>query len=265
MGDGNMTIRGKVAVITASASGIGKVTALRFAREGAKLVICDINDDELKKTEAEIAALGSEVLALHCDMGELEDIDNLFEETIKRFKSIDILVNNAGIAGPTKPITEVEPEEWDNTLKVNLRATYYCIKKAVPYMIKQGGGKIVNLSSQSGKKALPNRSPYCASKMGVIGLTRCVADELGKHNITVNAVCPGPVSGKRLDLVFENLAKAEGISIEKVKHDFLAQAPLKRAVPPEDIAEMILLLSDNEKSNSITGQDINVNCGIIMY
>lgn len=260
-----MSVKGKVVVITASAGGIGKATALRFAKEGAKVVICDINDEDLKKTEAEVAALGAEVLALHCDVEKIEDIDNLFMKTIEQFKTVDILVNNAGIAGPTKSILEVEPEEWDRTLRINLRAMYYCIKKISPYMIKQNKGKIVNLSSQSGKKALPNRSPYCASKMGVIGLTRCVAYELGEYNITVNAVCPGPVSGKRLDFVFEKLAEAEGVSVEKVKEDFLASAPLKRAVPPEDIAEMILFLSDEEKSNSITGQDINVNCGIITY
>lgn len=260
-----MSIRGKVALITASASGIGKATALRFAREGARLVLCDINDDEIRNTEVELTASGAEVLALYCDVGKIDEIDNLFAKAIERFGTVDILVNNAGIAGPTKPVTEVEPHEWDLTLGVNLRSTYYCIKKAAPYMIKQGRGKIVNLSSQSGKKALPNRSPYCASKMGVIGLTRCVADELGKHNITVNAVCPGAVGGRRLDLVFENLAKARGISVEMVWEEFFEKLPLKRVVPPEDIAELILYLSDEEKSNSITGQDISINCGAIPY
>lgn len=260
-----MTIKGKVAVITASATGIGKVIALRFAGEGAKLVISDINNEEIKKTADEIAATGAEVLAVKCDIGKTEDIDNLFEKVKDRFGTIDILVNNGGIAGPTKPITEVEPEEWDLTLNINLKSTYYCIKKAVPYMIKQNKGKIVNISSMSGKKALPNRSPYCASKMGIIGLTRCAADELGKYDITVNAVCPGAVSGKRIDLVFENLAKAEGTTIEAARDKFLEPSPLKKLVSPEDVAEMVLFLSDDEKSKSITGQDINVNCGVIPY
>jgi len=258
-----MSIKGKVTIITASAAGIGKATALLFAREGARLVICDINEEEINKTEGEIAAIGAEVLSLKCDVGKIEDIDNLFTKTIERFGTVNILVNNAGIAGPTKLITEVEPKEWDLTLGVNLRSAYYFIKKAAPYMMKQGKGKIVNISSQSGKIALPKRSPYCASKMGIIGLTRCVAAELGKYDITVNAVCPGAVSGPRLDLVYENLAKAEGVSVETFMERRLGTLPLKRLVPPEDIAAMVLFLSDDEKSNSITGQDINVNCGLI--
>lgn len=260
-----MSIKGKIVIITASAEGVGKVTALRFSKEGAKVVICDINDEELKKTESEITSLGAEVLALHCDIGKIEDIDNLFDVTIKRFKTVNILVNNAGIAGPTKPIIEVEPEEWDLTLNVNLRGQYYCIKKAAPYMIEQGKGKIVNLSSVAGKKASPYRSPYCASKMGVIGLTRVVAEELGKYNITVNAICPGPIAGKRMNLAYENLVRVEGLPVKKVKESSLNQLPLKRMVSPEDVAEMILFLSDDQKSNSITGQDINVNCGEIPY
>jgi len=257
-----MSVKGKVAIITAAAQGIGKATALRFASEGAKLAICDIDEEALTKTEEELSKL-TEVIAVKCDMSKISDIDDFFGEVDRVYGTVDILVNNAGIAGPTKPIIDIEPDEWELTLNVNLRAGYYCIKKAAPYMIEKKSGKIVNLSSMSGKRALPNRSPYCASKMGVIGMTRTVADELGKYDITVNAVCPGAVSGKRLDLVFENMARVEGKTVDQVKNDFLAPSPLKRAVPPEDIAEMVLFLSDEEKSNCITAQDINVNCGVI--
>lgn len=257
-----MSVKGKVTVITAAASGIGKATALRFAREGAKLAICDIDEKALKNTVEELSEI-TEVMAVKCNMAEVKEIDMFFEKVIEKYGTVDILVNNAGIAGPTKPIIEIEPEEWDLTLGVNLRGGYYCIKKAAPFMMKKKFGKIVNISSMSGKRSLPNRSPYCASKMGVIGMTRTVAHELGKYNITVNAVCPGAISGSRLDLVFENMARVEGKTVEQVKDEFLVPSFLKRTIPPEDIAEMVLFLSDEEKSNSITGQDVNVNCGVI--
>lgn len=257
-----MSVKGKVTVITAAASGIGKATALQFAREGSKLAICDIDEKSLEATRKELSTL-TDVIAVKCNMAEISEIDLFFEKVIAKYGTIDILINNAGIAGPTKPITEVEPEEWDLTLNVNLRGGYYCIKKAAPFMIKKNFGKIVNISSMSGKRPLLNRAPYCASKMGVIGMTRTVADELGKYNITVNAVCPGAISGSRLDLVLENMARVEGKTIEQVKDTFLEPSMLKRTIPPEDIAKMVLFLSDEEKSNSITGQDINVNCGVI--
>lgn len=260
-----MSIKGKVALVTASASGIGRASALELAKNGANVVVCDIDEAAIEKTTADIKALGVDALGVKCNMADTNDIDNLFDKIIEKFGTIDILVNNAGIAGPTKFIVDMEVEEWDLCLGINLRAQYYCIKKAVPYMIKAGKGKIVNMSSQSGKKALPNRSPYCASKMGVIGLTRCVAAEVGKYNITVNAICPGPVDGPRMDKVFEGISNIENITVEKAKENFLADANLKRLVPPEDIAKMVYVLADEELSNSITAQDFNVNVGIIPY
>ena len=260
-----MSVKNKVVLITGSAGGIGKCTALRFAKEGARLVICDVNPETLAETEKEICDLGAEVLAVQYNARDLDSINNVFAKMIERFGTIDVLVNNTGIAGPTKPIVEMSPEEWDETLEVNLRGAFYCIKLAAPYMIEKKEGKIVSLSSMSGKKSLPNRSPYDASKMGIIGLTRCAAEELGVYNINVNAVCPGAVAGPRLDKVFSNLARVQGKTIEEVANRFFEPSFFKRAVPPEDIAEMILFLSDEERCHSITGQDFNVNCGAITY
>jgi NAD(P)-dependent dehydrogenase (short-subunit alcohol dehydrogenase family) len=260
-----MSVRGKVAWITASAEGIGKATAIKLAEEGAKIVICDINETQMQKTKSQLELIGVEVLAVPYDAGKTEDIDNVFKEAINRFKTIDILVNNAGVTGPTTPIFETEVADWDKTLEINLRGMFYCIKLVAPYMIKQGGGKIVNLSSRSGKSPLRNRAAYCASKMGVIGLTRVAADELGKYNITVNAICPGLVTGDRQELLYKYRAEEAGITIEELRIRDLERLPLRRFIPPEEIAKMVLFLSDDETSNCITGQDYNVNSGSIMF
>ncbi len=260
-----MSLHGKVVLITGSGSGIGKAVAKRFAEEGARLAICDVNPEFLSATEKELKEQGAEVLAVEYNAQVPADIKKVFGAMIARYGTIDVLVNNTGIAGPTKPIVDMELEEWDQTLEVNLRGAFYCIKLAAPYMIEKGEGKIVSMSSMSGKKSLPNRSPYCASKMGIIGLTRTAAEELGKYNINVNAVCPGAVAGPRLDSVFANLAKSQGTTPEAAANRFFEPSFFKRAVPPEDIAEMVLFLSDGERCRSITGQDFNVNCGAITY
>jgi NAD(P)-dependent dehydrogenase (short-subunit alcohol dehydrogenase family) len=260
-----MSIKGKIALITGSAGGIGKCTAELFAREGASLLICDIDPVALVATEKELKNLGAKVASVVYNARKTEDIDQVFKKLDEVYGDLDILVNNTGIAGPTKPIVEMSAEEWDETLEVNLRGAFYCIKKAAPYMIKKNSGKIVSLSSQSGKKSLPNRSPYDASKMGVIGLTRCAADELGGHNINVNAVCPGAVEGPRLDKVFEGQSKSRGITAVQAREEFTKPAFLKRTVPPQDVAQLILFLSDDDRSRSVTGQDFNVNCGTITY
>ena len=260
-----MSIENKVAWITASGDGIGKACALLFARQGARLALCDVNEEALAATKREARALGAEVLAIPYDADQTAEIKKVFDALIERYGRVDILVNNAGIAGPVSPIFEVEVEEWDRTLEVNLRGSFYCIKLAAPYMIKQGGGKIVNMASTSGKSPLLNRSPYCASKMGMIGLTRVAALELGKYGITVNAVCPSNVAGPRLDFVFENLAKAKGVSPQEILKQNLAETPLPHLTSPEDVAEAVLFFSDHEKSRSVTGEDFNVSCGKIMY
>jgi len=260
-----MSVKGKIVLITGSASGIGKCTAELFAREGARLLLCDVDSETLAETEKELKAAGATVATQVYDGRKTADIDLVFKKLDEVYGDLDILINNTGIAGPTKPIVDMEAEEWDETLEVNLRGAFYCIKKAAPYMMKKKCGKIISLSSQSGKKSLPNRSPYDASKMGIIGLTRCAADELGAYNINVNAVCPGAVEGPRLDKVFEGQSQSRGITVEEARGEFTKPAFLKRTVPPQDVAQMIVFLSDDEKSRSITGQDFNVNCGTITY
>lgn len=259
-----MSIKKKFALIT-SVGAIGYAIALKFVQEGANVMVSDIDEARLKTVQEELSAYGTKVVAVPCNMGRLEDIDCMFDVLEAEFGGLDILVNVAGIAGPTKSIIDMPVEDWDSTMNINLRSQFYCIKKAAPYMIKAGYGKIVCMSSQSGKRALDSRSPYCASKMGVLGLARAAALELGKYNITVNSVCPGPVDSDRIVQVWTNMAEAQGITFEEMRDRWMQPAMLKRLVPVGDIAEAVLFFSDEEKSNSITGQDLNVNVGIITY
>ncbi len=260
-----MSLKNKVVWITASAGGIGKAMAKKFAAEGAKLILCDLNEEELRKTEEEIKDLGADVLAVQYDGGNAADIENVFNKAMERFGTIDALINNAGIAGPTKSIIDTSVEEFDKTLEVNLRGTFLTMHLAAPVMIKNGGGKIVNMASHAGKNALVNRCPYTSSKMGVIALTRVAAKELGQYNITVNSICPGAVAGPRLEMVFQRDAEAKGMSVQEVKDAYYSTSPIKHAVPPEDIAELAAFLCDEEKSGCITGEDVNITCGTVMY
>jgi len=260
-----MSVKDKVVWVTASAAGIGNAIAKRFAREGAKLAICDIDKISLKEAKKELEELGAEVLSVQYDASKLEDIDNVYKQIIEKFGRVDVLVNNAGVTGPIKPVHEVDVNGWDYTMAVNVRSPFYCMKLVVPGMIAQGGGRIVNISSQSGKSPLFNRSPYCASKMAIIGLTRTAALELGRSNITVNAVCPGSVAGQRIEFVFASVAKAKGLTVDQVKEIHYANTAIPNPVPSENVAEAVLFLSDAEKSGSITGEDMNVTNGACMY
>lgn len=259
-----MSVKNKFALIT-SAGAIGTAIARKFVQDGANIVVSDIDAEKLKTTQKDLEAYGTKVVTVPCDMGKIDHIDHVFEVVEKEFGTLDILVNTVGIAGPTKSIVEMTVEEWDLTLEVNLRSQFYCIKKAAPYMIKAGKGKIVCMSSHSGKRALLSRSPYCASKIGILGLARAAALELGPYNITVNSVCPGPVDSERVIQVWENIAKVRGITFEEQRERAMEPAMLKHLVSVEDIAEAVLFFADEEKSNSITGQDLNVNVGIITY
>ena len=260
------SLKDQVVWITASGSGIGFAIAKRFAAEGARLVICDIDEGVLGKAKEELEGLGAaDVLSVVYDASDTGDIKKVFDAMMDKFGRVDVLVNNAGIAGPTTPIQDIDPEDWDKTMGINLRSPFYCIKLVAPAMTDQGGGSIVNISSQSGKVPLVNRAPYCASKMGVIGLTRTAALELGRSNIRVNAVCPGAVAGPRLDFVFEKVAEGKGFPVEMVKEIHYATSAIPEAVTSDQVADAVLFLADKEKSSGITGVDFNINNGSSMY
>lgn len=255
---------GSVAVVTGSGRGIGRVISTAFAREGSDLVLAARSEDELVGTAALVEELGRRALVVPTDITDAEQVAALGERALAEFGRVDTLIANSGIGGPVAPLWEIEPEDWDETIAVNVRGTYLCCKAFLPGMVERGGGSVVIIGSMTGKRPLPNRTPYSASKMALVGLARTLALDAGPHGIRVNVVSPGPVQGNRIRWVVENLAAAKGISEEEAEAELVAASPLGRFVEPQDVASAAIYLASDE-ARSITGEDMNVSAGIVMY
>ncbi len=259
-----MKLFSKVAIITGGGRGIGRAIALAFAREGAYVSLAARSTRKMEEVAREVRLMGRRALVNTTDITQIDQVNRMVERTMEEFGKIDVLVNNSGIAGPTAYVHEVTPEEWDETFNVNLKGAFLCCRAVVPHMIAQRSGKILNIASMSGKRPLPLRTPYCATKMGLIGFTRSLAAELGRFNINVNAICPGAVEGPRIERVIRNAAKAENVSEDEIRRRFVSPSPFGRMVSAEDVANLAVFLA-SEDSKNITGQDINVTAGVVMY
>jgi NAD(P)-dependent dehydrogenase (short-subunit alcohol dehydrogenase family) len=259
-----MLLQDKIAVITGAGRGIGRAIAQAYAQEGAHLVLAARDVAALEETRALVAEHKREVLVIKLDLREEESIRAMAEQALVHFKHVDILVNNSGIAGPTAPLWEVEPHEWRETLDVNLTGPYLCCHALLPSMLARRSGNVVMIGSVTGKRPLPGRTPYAAAKLGLVGLTRTLAWELGPHNIRVNLISPGPIEGERITNVIRELARLRGISSEEAQRSFLRDAPLGRMAPASDVANAAVYLA-SDLSGSTTGEDLNVSVGITMY
>ena len=246
-----MAVAKPIAVVTASASGIGRETARALARDGYRVIVSDIDVAGGEATAAEIRA---EFRA--CDVRKPEQIEALF----KGLGTISVLVNNAGIAGPTAPLHAIDVAQWKDSVDINLTAMFLTCRLVVPGMVAAGKGTIVNMSSVAGKIGYPNRSPYCATKWGVLGLTASLAREVGIYGVTVNAILPGAVRGERIERVIAAHARAENIGIKEAERYYLARQATEAFIEPQEIAEMISYLC-TAKARSITGQFVGVNGG----
>lgn len=246
-----MELTGKVALVTGAAQGIGKAIALLLARNGADLVVSDINLDKAEETTKEIQALGRKALAVKVDVANLEDVERMVQTVMQQFHQIDILVNNAGIARD-KLILRMTEEDWDAVLDVNLKGTFNCTKAVIRHMLKQKSGRIVNIASVVGEMGNAGQANYSASKAGVIGFTKTIAREFAQRGINVNAIAPGYIETPMTDAL-----------PEKVKEELKRMIPMERLGRPEEIAEAVLFLV-SASSNYITGQVLNVNGGIYM-
>ena len=244
----------QVVLVTAGAAGIGRVMAESFLASGYKVHVCDL-DPAAIDTFLQANPGGTASLA---DISDVPSVDQLFVDFRNRHGRLDVLVNNAGIAGPTAPVEDIEPEDWDRTIAVNLSGQFYCTRKAVPMLKESGGGVIINIASSAAFHGCPNRLPYTASKWALIGFTRTLAMELGPFGIRVNAICPGSVSGERIDGVIERDAGRQGVSPAEIRQRYTRQTSLGCFVEPEDVAGLALFLV-SEAGARISGQAIGVD------
>lgn len=259
-----MLLKDKIAVITGGGYGIGRVIALTYAKAGADVVLAARSLARLEETKAEIELLGRRALAVPTDITKEADVQQLAEKTLAHFGQVDILVNNSGIGGPSAPLWEVDPADWQQTFDVNVKGAYLCCRAFLPSMTKRQTGSIIMIGSMTGKRALLNRSAYCASKTALIGFVRALAWDTGPYNIRVNLISPGAVAGERIQWGIRSLANSHGITIEQAEEQFTRDSPFKRLVAPEDIANTALFLASHMAA-SITGEDMNVSAGVVMY
>ena len=260
MEDVKLKLANRVAIVTVGGHGIGKAISLALAREGASVMICGRQQHLLESTTREIASLNSNAAMSITDVSDETQVQALVASTIERFSRVDILVNNAGLVGPTAPLTSVSRTDWDEVMAVNLTGAFLCAKAVVPHLINQRSGKIINISSIAGKMAYALRSPYAASKWGMIGLSQTLAQELGQYNIQVNAICPGPTAGDRMQSVISQRAQELGMTEQEVEKLYVEGTALKRMADPEHVAAAVLFLVSAD-ADSITGEALDISAG----
>jgi NAD(P)-dependent dehydrogenase (short-subunit alcohol dehydrogenase family) len=259
-----MRLAGKVAVVTGAGRGIGRAIALAYASEGARVALAARSEESLREVAEAIAASGGAAIPVVTDLRVAEQVEQLAATVEAELGPVDVLVNNSGIAGPTAVLWKIEPAQWEETLQVNLTGVYLCCRAFLADMVSRRSGSIVVVGSMTGKRPLYGRTPYAASKAGLIGLVRTLALEAGEHDIRVNLISPGAVAGPRIESVIEAQAQARGTSIEIARQAFLAGSPLRRLVEAEHVARAAVFLASDE-SVSITGEDLNVSAGLAMY
>jgi NAD(P)-dependent dehydrogenase (short-subunit alcohol dehydrogenase family) len=250
----DLKIRDLRVLVTAGASGIGLATARAFAREGARVHLCDVDEKALGAVAGSDPALTASV----CDVADPAAVTRLFDDVARGLGGLDALVNNAGVAGPTAPCEDVTLADWERTLAVNLTGQFLCVQRAIPLLKASSNASIANLSSAAGRFGFPMRTPYAAAKWGVIGFTKSLSIELGPFAIRVNAICPGSVAGARIDAVFATKAALRGVSPDVVRAEALAKTSLKRLVTANDIANAIVFLASPIGAN-ISGQALPVD------
>ncbi|PJK20188.1 oxidoreductase [Mycobacterium goodii] len=246
---------GRTALVSGAGNGLGKAIASALARNGARVVLVGRRREPLAAVAQEI---GKDARWADCDTSDPAAVAAL--GATLAHENISILINNAGVAGPVAALTDIDPHEWDEVFAVNVRGVYLMCRQFLPAMIAQGRGDIVNVASVSGKRPLPRRTPYTASKMAVIGLTSTLAFEVGPLGVNVNTLSPGPVDGPRMDRNFALEAKSLGISEGEARESFVGRAALRRMVTEEEVAAATIAMLHMP---GLCGADIDLSAGMV--
>jgi NAD(P)-dependent dehydrogenase (short-subunit alcohol dehydrogenase family) len=245
-----MELAGKVAIVTGASRGIGKGIALGFAQESSDVVMCSRHLPDVERVAEEARASGARTLAVKCDVSKEEDVNEMVRKTIEEFGKVDILVNNAARVGfDFKHFLQTEVADWNEQINVTFKGVLYCCRAVIPHMIDQGGGRIINITSEGAKVRNSKASIYCACKAAVAMFSQCIADGLARYGILVNCVAPGTIETHA--------------SYRLGRERLIANVPLRRTGKPEDIADMVLFLA-SEKAKYITGQHFSVSGGMTM-
>jgi NAD(P)-dependent dehydrogenase (short-subunit alcohol dehydrogenase family) len=241
-------------LVTAGASGIGRAIAQAFVSAGAKVCVCDLDEAALEQLRAQMP----DVVTLVCDIGDRVAAARMVDDAAAALGGIDVLVNNAGIAGPAASVADMDPDAWENVLRVNLTGTFIVTQHAIPHLKQSRAGAIVVMSSLAGRFGYPNRSPYAVTKWGLVGFTKTLSRELGEFGIRVNAILPGAVEGPRIQQVLAGRASVSGRSVAEEEAAALANQSIKHFVDPADIAALAVFLASSA-GRSISGQIIPVD------
>ncbi|MEU3297471.1 SDR family NAD(P)-dependent oxidoreductase [Streptomyces longwoodensis] len=249
-------LAGRTALVTGGGSGLGTVIALTLADLGARVVITGRDTQALEETAA--SRPGQIRAAARCDVSNPADVRALTRTLAA--EQVDILVNNAGIPGPVAPLTEIHPADWDEVFAVNVRGVYLMCQAFAPAMTARGNGDIVNIASVSGKRPLAGRTPYCASKAAVLGLTAALAAEVGPQGVRVNSVSPGPVDSGRMRRNFRLEAERTGTSVEDAERAFVSRALLQRMVTEQEVADAVAAVIG---LGGLCAADIDLSAGMV--
>jgi NAD(P)-dependent dehydrogenase (short-subunit alcohol dehydrogenase family) len=250
----DLQLKGLKVLITAGASGIGLTTAETFLKEGARVYVCDVDEAALKSVKAN----HPETLTIVCDVSDRAAVARTFDDAIAKLGGLDCLVNNAGVTGPTGPVHEIDPKEWDRCLEVCITGQFNCTRLAVEHLKESTNPSIINLASAAGKFGFPNRSPYVAAKWGVVGFTKTISMELGRYGIRCNAILPGPVDGARARRVIQEKAQLAGKTFEEIKSAWLAMASIQELIDPQQLADMMVFLA-SPHARTMSGQAISID------
>jgi NAD(P)-dependent dehydrogenase (short-subunit alcohol dehydrogenase family) len=252
-----VTLDGRTALVTGAGNGLGRAIALALAGAGARVVLVGRTEATLRETAARCADAARTLVAT-CDVASASSVGALRESLAG--EDVDLLVNNAGIGGPVKEITDIEPAEWDGVFGANVRSVYLMCRAFLPAMYRRGSGDVITIASVTGKRPLTRRTPYTASKMAVLGLTRTLAFEAGPRGVRVNSLSPGPCRGERMTRNFTAEAAATGTSYAEAEEAFVSRAALRRLVEEDEVGRAVLAML---AMPGLCGADIDLSAGMI--